>query len=130
MQIKEITNNINNMKVDELRNYCFEIKNDFNLLILNLLLMRFIKNNKYDIAILISELLIAKYCFLDGIESFEIYFYQMVLERYPKSEPFLQGILSFCLPPYNENMKEYFDYQSYKKELERLYPSNPVLKMI
>ncbi len=130
MNTFELADNIVKLEIDQLEIFIFERKEEEGLMCLFLLLDRFNKKKEYKLAELISKVIIIKFAFLDGIEIFQIYFYQNVIRVFPDSILFIECIVQCGLPPFNNNLKEYFDFEMYKEKLFRLSPTSAVLTKI
>jgi hypothetical protein len=128
--MKELINKIDNLNIIVLRQYCFDKFETEGLLILHLLVSRFNKKHEFEIATIISELLNTVISHWEGKDLFEIHFYEILLEQYPNSEVFLECILNFYLPPYNEKIQKFVDIDKYKTNLQRVNPNNRVLKLL
>ena len=124
---KEIVEKIKSLEVEELTNYIYQLDDKYNLLILNNLFSLFLKTNEIKYADLISVLSATKFCKLEGIELFEINLYELVLDKFPNSIPYLKGILTFGQPPYIDEVKTYFDYEMYRNKLASLKPEGEFL---
>lgn len=125
-----IIEDLSKFNIKELEEYCFNNFQDKGVLILYKLLELYKKTNNEDVASIISNIMNTLACYWEGMDFFELYFYEESLKQNPNSILFLEGILHFGLPPYNEEFKNYFDFESYKNRLIKLKPNSSILNKL